>query len=119
MERRKLLKTIGLSTSALLTTMCAPTLLAAGFRSSKSSLAATSTYSSISALQSAINKASSGDILVLNNGTYNNPTLNIKTNNITVRAETPGGVFLNGTNNIIFSGNNIGYSSFTHSRGAP
>ena len=49
--------------------------------------------SSISAAQSAINSASAGDVIILDDGTYNNNTLVVGTSNITVRSETPGGVF--------------------------
>jgi hypothetical protein len=68
--------------------------------------------SSISALQTASNTASPGDIIVLANNTYLNSTINITTSNITVRAETPGGVILNGTNAITISGNNVTFSGF-------
>jgi hypothetical protein len=68
--------------------------------------------SSIAALQTASNTALPGDIIVLANNTYLNSTLNITTSNITVRAATPGGVILNGTNSITISGNNITFSGF-------
>jgi len=68
--------------------------------------------SSISALQTVSNTASPGDIIVLANNTYLNSTINITTSNITVRAETPGGVILNGTNAITISGNNVTFSGF-------
>ncbi len=76
------------------------------------------TVSSVSALQTAINSAASGDVLVLTNGTYSNSTLNIGTSNITVRAQTPGGVFLNGTNNITISGNSVTFSGFQFTSGS-
>ena len=62
--------------------------------------AATSNVSSVPALQTAINNATSGDVIILANGTYLNNTLNIGKNNITVKSATPGGVFFNGTNDI-------------------
>ena len=67
---------------------------------------------SVSALQTASNNASPGDIIVLANNTYLNSTINITTSNITVRAATPGGVFLNGSNAITISGNNVTFSGF-------
>ena len=67
---------------------------------------------SISALQTASNSASPGDIIVLANNTYLNSTINITTSGITVRAATPGGVFLNGSNAITISGNNVTFSGF-------
>lgn len=57
--------------------------------------AGTINVSSITALQNAINNASSGDIIILANGTYLNGTLTINKNNITVKAATPGGVYWN------------------------
>ncbi|MEY4572712.1 MAG: hypothetical protein RLZ10_1960 [Bacteroidota bacterium] len=74
--------------------------------------AATIKVSSISALQTASNTALPGDIIVLANNTYLNNTINITTSNITVRAETPGGAILNGTNSITISGNNVTFSGF-------
>lgn len=68
--------------------------------------------SSIVALQSAINKAAAGDVLILDNGIYINNTLNIVTNNITIKAFTPGGAILNGTNAISISGNDITFIGF-------
>ena len=75
--------------------------------------------SSVTALQSKINAASTvaGDIIVLANGTYLNSTLNISKSNITVMAATPGGVFLNGTNDITISGNSITFSGFQFTSG--
>ena len=69
------------------------------------------------ALQSAINSASSGDIIILANGTYTNATLTIGTSNITVKAATPGGVYLNGTQNIDITGNYITFSGFQFTSG--
>ena len=71
--------------------------------------AATINVNSINALQSACNNSSAGDIIVLANGTYSNVTLDINNNNISVLAQTPGGVFLNvyGDINIIDYADNI------------
>lgn len=74
--------------------------------------------SSITALQSAIKSASPGDVIVLADNTYLNTTLNISTSNITVRAATPGGVFLNGSNSITISGNNVTFSGFQFTSGS-
>ena len=67
---------------------------------------------SVSQLQNAINNSSSGDIIVLANGTYLNNTITINKNNITVKPQTMGGVFLNGTNSITLNGNNITFTGF-------
>ena len=74
--------------------------------------------STVAALQTAINNAKSGDEVVLANNTYLNSTLNIGTSNITVRAATSGGVFLNGTNAITISGNYITFSGFQFTTGS-
>mgnify|MGYP000665030550 FL=1 len=79
--------------------------------------AATTTVSSVAALQTAINNASAGDVLVLANGTYLNSTLTIGTSNITVKAATSGGVFLNGTNAINISGSHVVFSGFQFTSG--
>jgi poly(beta-D-mannuronate) lyase len=68
-------------------------------------------------LQSAINIASSGDIIILANGTYLNSTLAISTSHVTVKAETPGGVYLNGTQSIDITGDNIIFSGFQFTSG--
>jgi hypothetical protein len=81
--------------------------------------AATYYVNSIAALQSKINSPTTvtGDIIVLANGTYLNSILNIGKNNITVMAATPGGVFLNGTNDITISGNYVTFSGFQFTSG--
>ena len=73
--------------------------------------------SSVPALQSAINSAAAGDILVLADGTYTNSTLTIGKNNIIVAAATPGGVYLNGTQSIHIAGNDITFSGFQFTSG--
>jgi len=72
---------------------------------------------SIIGLQSAINSASPGDTLLLADGTYLNSSLTIGKSGITVKAETPGGVFLNGTQYINITGNNITFSGFQFTDG--
>ena len=81
--------------------------------------AATYYVTSIAALQSKVNSPTTiaGDIIVLANGTYLNSILNIGKNNITVMAATPGGVFLNGTNDITISGNYVTFSGFQFTSG--
>ncbi|QBN17437.1 chondroitinase-B domain-containing protein [Flavobacterium nackdongense] len=74
--------------------------------------AATINVSSIPALQTAINNSNAGDVIILANGTYTNSILNIGKSNITVKAASPGGVFLNGTNDININGNYITLSGF-------
>lgn len=83
-----------------------------------SALAATLNVSSISALQTAVNNAVAGDVVVLANGTYLNNTINIGRSNITVKAATPGGVYLNGTNAITISGNDVTFSGFQFTSGS-
>ncbi len=80
--------------------------------------AATYTVSSVSALQSAITSALAGDVLILADGTYRDSTLTVGTSNLTIRAATPGGVILNGTNEIILSGNYITLSGFQFKSGS-
>jgi len=74
--------------------------------------------SSVAALQAAINSASAGDVIVLDNGTYLNNTLSIVTSNITVKAATPGGVYLNGTNAITISGSHVTFIGFQFTSGS-
>ena len=79
--------------------------------------AATINVSSVPALQTAINNSSAGDVIILADGTYLNNTLNIGKSNITVKAATPGRVFLNGTNDININGNYITFSGFQFTSG--
>jgi hypothetical protein len=73
--------------------------------------------SSVAQLQSAVNSSSPGDIIVLADGTYLNSSIVIGKSNITVRSATPGGVFLNGTNNIDINGNYVTFSGFQFTSG--
>lgn len=77
----------------------------------------TTKITSIAALQTAINASSAGDILTLADGTYTNNTLTIGNSNITVKSTTPGGVFLNGTNALTISANNITFTGFQFTSG--
>ena len=81
--------------------------------------AATINVSSVQALQTAINNATVGDIIILDDGTYLNNTLNIGKSKsyITIKSATPGGVFLNGTNDININGNHITFSGFQFTSG--
>ncbi|MEY3500183.1 MAG: hypothetical protein RL308_1852 [Bacteroidota bacterium] len=79
--------------------------------------AATINVSSITALQNACNNSNSGDIIILANGTYQNVTLNINNNNITIKAQTFGSVFLNGYDDITISGNYVTFSGFQFTSG--
>jgi len=73
--------------------------------------------SSISALQSAINSASAGDVIVLADGTYTNANITIGTSGITVKAATPGGVIFNGSSTCSITGNNNVFSGFQYKDG--
>ena len=74
--------------------------------------AVTINVTSIAALQSAINSAATGDIINLANGHYTNNTISISKSGITVQAATPGGVFLDGNDNIVISGNSNTFNGF-------
>jgi len=93
--------------------ICLAALLFAGTQVS----AATVNVSSIAALQSAINSATSGDIIILADGTYLNSTITIGTSGITVKSATPGGVYLNGTQAVVINGNGNTFSGFQFTSG--
>jgi len=93
------------------------TCLLINFVSLVSSNAATINVNSINALQTACNNSSAGDIIVLANGTYSNVILDINNSNISVIAQTPGGVFLNVYGDININGNNITFSGFQFTQG--
>jgi len=81
--------------------------------------AVTNNVSTIAALQSAINSAASGDIIILADGTYLNSTITIPSgkNGITVKSATPGGVYLNGTQAVVIDGNGNTFSGFQFTSG--
>ena len=79
--------------------------------------AGTIKVNTVAALQASINSAQAGDSIVLANGTYLSNVLNISKSNITVLAETPGGVYLNGTNDINITGSYIVFSGFQFTQG--
>jgi hypothetical protein len=73
--------------------------------------------SSINELTAAIAGASAGDVFVLADGTYLDNAFNIDADSITVRAATPGGVYLNGANSITIYGNHVTFSGFQFTSG--
>ena len=79
--------------------------------------AETITVNNVADLQTAVNKAVAGDILILKNGTYLNNTLYITASNIIVKAASPGGVFLNGTNKITIGGDSVTFTGFQFTSG--
>ena len=91
--------------------------LLAGIAAPRDARGATVNVSSVPALQSAVNSAAAGDILVLADGTYTNSTLTLGKSNITVRSATPGGVFLNGTQSISITGDFVTFSGFQFTSG--
>ena len=78
---------------------------------------ATNYCASVPALQAAVNTAAPGDVLVLADGTYTNSSLSLGRDSITAMAATPGGVFLNGTQNIAITGDHITFSGFQFTSG--
>ena len=81
--------------------------------------AATIPVSSIAALKAAMNSSKSGDVIILADGVYFNTSLTINKNNITIKAATPGDVYLNGSNAITISGNDVIFSGFQFTSGFP
>ena len=75
--------------------------------------AATYTETSITGLQSRISNAgtTSGDVIILANGTYTG-SFNINKSNITISAATPGGVILNGSSSCTFNCSNTTLNGF-------
>ena len=70
------------------------------------------TVSDSSGIQKAAEKASAGDSIVLQNGTYMDVTLRISGHDITVRAETPGNVILTGSISITITGDRVTFTGF-------
>ena len=79
--------------------------------------AATFPVNSITELKNAISNSKAGDVITLADGEYLNTSLTISKSNITIKAATPGGVFLNGTNDININGNFIVFSGFQFTSG--
>lgn len=76
------------------------------------------TVSSIAQLQVAINAGKAGDVVTLADGSYTDNAIAITTSNITVRAATPGGVYLNGVNAITIPANNVVFGGFQFTSGS-
>ena len=72
---------------------------------------------SLAALQNACNNSNSGDIIILANGTYQNISLDVNNGNITIKAQTSGGVFLDGYNDININSNYVTFSGFQFTSG--
>ena len=66
----------------------------------------------ISQLKKQLSAASSGDVFVLKNGTYNNTSIFLNKKGITLRAENPGEVIFTGTTSISIADDNITVSGF-------
>ena len=77
-----------------------------------SGIASTVNVSTVNALQTALASAASGDVIIMANGHYRVNNLTVTTSNITLEAQTSGGVFLDGFNNIVLNGNNCTLSGF-------
>jgi len=81
-------------------------------------MAGTSTVSTIVDLQSAVNASYAGDTILLADGTYQNNSIRIATSNITVMAANLGAVYLNGTNDIVITGNYVTFGGFQFTAGS-
>ncbi|MSP85500.1 MAG: T9SS type A sorting domain-containing protein, partial [Flavobacteriaceae bacterium] len=79
--------------------------------------AATINVSSIADLQNACDNSNPGDIIILANGTYQDVTLDLNNNNITIMAQTPGSVFLNGYDDINIWSNDVTFTGFQFTSG--
>jgi len=120
-NRRDFLRSIAVAGSAAavggLAAACADP-IAPTLRARTNTTGRTINVGSIAALQTAINGAAAGDEIVVADGTYLNNTINLSTSGIVVRAATPGGVFLNGTNAITVSGDRVEFSGFQFTSGS-
>ncbi len=63
--------------------------------------------SSASDIASALQTANAGDVLVMQNGTWTNQYIRFNGDDLTLRAETPGQVILNGSSRLDISGDNL------------
>ena len=79
--------------------------------------AKTTRVGTVTQLQTAINNATSGDIILLLNGTYTNASISIGVSGITVKADTSGMVIFNGTSTCSITGNNNTFSGFQYKNG--
>lgn len=80
--------------------------------------AATINTTSITAFQTAINNATSGDIITLSNGVYANATITITKSGITVKALNLGGVTLTGSTTLVITGNTNTITGFQFTNGS-
>ena len=87
------------------------------FWGDQSVFATATLVNSIANLQTAVNASAPNDTLLLANGTYTNNTLTIGVSNIVIKAQSNGGVFLNGTNAIQITGTNNTFSGFQFTSG--
>jgi len=101
--RRNVLIGIGLATSGALASL--PEAASAAISSSKS-------FSSVAALQTAIDAANPGDILTLAPGTYPDSLITVSTNNVTILSEIPGKAIFNGSSHIVIKASNTIFKGF-------
>ena len=73
--------------------------------------------SNVPDLQTAINNSTCGDTIILADGHYTDSVISVNRSNITIKAATAGGVFLDGTNNIDIYGNNVKFEGFQFTSG--
>ena len=79
--------------------------------------AATINVDSIEALQNACDNSNSGDIIILKDGIYQDVSLDVINDNIIIKAQTLGGVFLNGYDNIDILADGVTFSGFQFTTG--
>lgn len=63
--------------------------------------------SSAGDITNALRSTSPGDVLIMTNGTWTDQHIELEADGITLRAETPGQVILNGTSNLEISGDSL------------
>ena len=69
-------------------------------------------FDSIDTLQSAIERAKPGAVLVLANGEYLDARITINRDNLTIRAESPGKVIFTGDSRVVIKGNGSTFNGF-------
>ena len=79
---------------------------------------ATFMVSSASDISNALQSASPGDELVMTNGTWTDQYIRLNADGITLRAETPGQVILNGSSRLDISGDNLTVDGLHFKEGA-
>ncbi len=70
-------------------------------------LAAEFVVSSAAEITTALRSATAGDVLIMSNGIWTDQHIELEGNGVTLRAETPGEVILNGTSNLEISGDSL------------